>query len=114
MNEEDERPRRNNRTNEVVNTARRSNDGSVQDVHEVCTAFHAMVEEKNKSLIKTIKVKIADVEAKALVDTGAICSILGYEYYQRLKCKYPSINLNVCGSEYATICTVDGSEIRKI
>lgn len=59
-------------------------------------------------------VNIAEIEAIALVDTGATCSILSFAFSQKIKNKYPSGKLEVCGIEYAKIKTVDGTEVKLV
>lgn len=75
-------------------------------------SFNALMDEESKALLKIIFIDISDLQAMALVDTGATCSILSHEFFAKIRSKYPSTKRS--GVEYSKIKPADGSEVTSI
>lgn len=45
-----------------------------EETHQICTALQALAKESDRKLVKTMIIRIAEIEAIALLDTGATCS----------------------------------------
>jgi len=76
--------------------------------------FKLVSKEEDLVLVKTMEVQITELEATALLDSAATCSIMSFQFFQKIKNNYPPAKLEVSGMEYSKIKTVDGTEVRYI
>lgn len=87
-------------------------DNAYNNNRDITNCVRMEIANSRFKTLNTIKIMIASIHTSALVDTGATCSLVNYEFYQQIKEIHSNVNLDIIGAENIRMHTADNKLLR--